>query len=82
LAWLDDGPGEEWQDWQFADELKVALPQVGVVASKWQLTLVQVLNDGFVVCEKAEVALLYFVRAGELLRWDETLMLPSLWDGW
>lgn len=60
---------------------KLAVPQVGVVASKWQLTLLQLPNDGVGVCEKAEVALLYGVVSGAPFIWDEILILPSRWPG-
>jgi hypothetical protein len=34
-----------------------SVPQAGVVASKWQLTLLQLSSAGVDVCEKAEVVL-------------------------
>jgi hypothetical protein len=60
------------------------LPQIGVVDSKWQLTLLHCPRIGVAVWGNAEVELaktdvwfLYLAVKGELLILEDTLILPS-----
>ena len=69
-----------WHLSQFAGDVSVAEPQVGVSFSKWQLTLVHFPRSGAVVWSQAEVLFLYVVVSGELLMRDETFMSPSRWE--